>query len=119
MNKIVRNQSKTIKLTNVLKYKCLFQDRNFNFNLAIEKIQSPTIKAIADPKLVEDNTEAQRLSATQSVNENIGAAGKEMLENEYERKSREGTADDDTDEYQTEQYGNHADCRSDDYLQRD
>ena len=41
-----------------------------------------------------------------------------MLENEYERKSREGTADDDTDEYQTEQYGNHADCRSDGYLKR-
>ena len=40
MNKITTNQSKTIKLTNVLKYKCLLNEEDFDFNTAIEKMQS-------------------------------------------------------------------------------
>ena len=40
MNKIATNQSKTIKLTNVLKYKCLLQQEYFDFNIAIEQMKS-------------------------------------------------------------------------------
>jgi len=40
MNKIVTNHSKTIKLSNVLKYKCILQKENFNLNIAIEQVQS-------------------------------------------------------------------------------
>jgi len=31
---------KILKLTNVLKHKCLLQEENFNFNIAIEQIKS-------------------------------------------------------------------------------
>lgn len=40
MSTITTNQSKIIKLTNVLKYKCLFQKENFDFNIAIEQMQA-------------------------------------------------------------------------------
>ncbi|SCP99980.1 hypothetical protein [Anaerobium acetethylicum] len=40
MNKITTNQSKTIKLTNTLKYKCLLNEEDFDLNIAIEKMQS-------------------------------------------------------------------------------
>ena len=40
MNKITTNQSKAIKLTNTLKYKCLLNEEDFDFNIAIEKMQS-------------------------------------------------------------------------------
>lgn len=40
MANIKVNQSKTIKLTNTLKYKCLLQEQNFDFNIAIKQMQS-------------------------------------------------------------------------------
>lgn len=40
MNKIFINQSKIMKLSNILKFKCLLQDENFDFNIAISQIQS-------------------------------------------------------------------------------
>lgn len=40
MNKITTNESKTIKLTNVLKYKYSLYEQNFDFNVEIEKMQS-------------------------------------------------------------------------------
>jgi len=40
MNKIQFNKNKTLKLTNVLKYKILLDDESFDFNVAIEQMQS-------------------------------------------------------------------------------
>ena len=40
MNKIITNQSKTIKLTNVLKYKYLLHEEKYDFNVEIERMQS-------------------------------------------------------------------------------
>lgn len=40
MKKIITNESKTIKLINVLKYKCTLHEKNFDFNIAIEKMKS-------------------------------------------------------------------------------
>lgn len=40
MEKLQFHESKALKLTNVLKYKILLDDENFNFNIAIEQMQS-------------------------------------------------------------------------------
>jgi len=40
MNKLTTSQAKILKLTNVLKYKILISDENFDFNVAIEQMQS-------------------------------------------------------------------------------
>lgn len=40
MKKIQFSESKTLKLTNVLKYKILMQEENFDLNVAIEQMQS-------------------------------------------------------------------------------
>ena len=40
MKKIQFSESKILKLTNVLKYKILMQEENFDFNVAIEQMQS-------------------------------------------------------------------------------
>ncbi len=40
MNKLQYSESKTLKLTNVLKYKINLTDENFNFQAEIEKMQS-------------------------------------------------------------------------------
>lgn len=40
MSKILFSESKTLKLTNVLKYKILMQEENFDLNVAIEQMQS-------------------------------------------------------------------------------
>ena len=40
MKKIQFSESKTLKLTNVLKYKILMQEENFDFNVAIEQMQT-------------------------------------------------------------------------------
>ena len=40
MNKIQFNQSKILKLTNVLKNTLLLNDENFNLNVVIEQMQS-------------------------------------------------------------------------------
>lgn len=40
MGKLQFNASKTLKLTNVLKYKVLLDDENFDFTAAIEQMQS-------------------------------------------------------------------------------
>lgn len=40
MNKLHFNDNKTLKLTNVLKYKILISDENFDFNASIEQMQS-------------------------------------------------------------------------------
>lgn len=40
MNKLQYNNNKTLKLTNVLKYKILLTDENFDFNASIEQMQS-------------------------------------------------------------------------------
>ena len=40
MKKLQFNENKTLKLTNVLKYKILLDEENFDFNVAIEQMQS-------------------------------------------------------------------------------
>jgi len=40
MSEILTNQSKIIKLTNVLKYKCILKKEDFDFNIAIEQMQA-------------------------------------------------------------------------------
>ena len=40
MSKLQFNENKTLKLTNVLKYKILLDEENFDFNVAIEQMQS-------------------------------------------------------------------------------
>ena len=40
MNKITTNKSKILKLTNVLKYQCLLQEEDFDFDVAMEQMQS-------------------------------------------------------------------------------
>ncbi len=40
MRKLQISQSKTVKFTNILKYKCLIQDENFDFNVVVEQMQS-------------------------------------------------------------------------------
>lgn len=40
MNKITTNKAKTLKLTNVLKYQCLLEDEDFDFDVAMEQMQS-------------------------------------------------------------------------------
>ena len=40
MNKLQFNENKTLKLTNVLKYKILLDEEDFDFNVAIEQMQS-------------------------------------------------------------------------------
>ena len=40
MNKLQFNESKTLKLTNVLKYKILVNEEDFDFNVAIEQMQT-------------------------------------------------------------------------------
>lgn len=40
MNKLQFNENKTLKLTNVLKYKILINEEDFDFNIAIEQMQS-------------------------------------------------------------------------------
>lgn len=40
MSKIQFSESKTLKLTNVLKYKVLFNEEDFDFNVAIEQMRS-------------------------------------------------------------------------------
>ena len=40
MKKLTTGNSKILKLTNVLSYKCLLQDEDFNFNTTIEQMQS-------------------------------------------------------------------------------
>lgn len=40
MSKLQFNESKTLKLTNVLKYKLLLEDENFDINVVIEQMQS-------------------------------------------------------------------------------
>lgn len=40
MSKLQFNQNKTLKLTNVLKYKILLDDESFDLNVAIEQMQS-------------------------------------------------------------------------------
>lgn len=40
MNKLQFNESKTLKLTNVLKYKILVNEEDFDFNIAIEQMQT-------------------------------------------------------------------------------
>ncbi len=40
MGKIQFNENKTLKLTNVLKYKILLDEEDFDFNVAIEQMQS-------------------------------------------------------------------------------
>ncbi len=40
MKKIQFSESKTLKLTNVLKYKVLFNEEDFDFNVAIEQMRS-------------------------------------------------------------------------------
>lgn len=40
MNKLQFHPSKVLKLTNVLKYQILINDENFDFNVAIEQMQS-------------------------------------------------------------------------------
>ena len=40
MNKIVTNKSKILKLVNVLTYKCLLQDEDFDFQIAVEQMES-------------------------------------------------------------------------------
>ncbi len=40
MKKIMLNQSKTLKLTNVLEYKCRINEEGFDFNISVEQMQS-------------------------------------------------------------------------------
>lgn len=40
MNRLITSQSKTLKLTNVLKYKCPIQREDFDFNIGVEQMQS-------------------------------------------------------------------------------
>ncbi len=40
MNKLQFSENKTLKLTNVLKYKMLISEEDFDFNIAIEQMQS-------------------------------------------------------------------------------
>jgi len=40
MNKLQFHPSKVLKLTNVLKYKLIISDEQFDFNVAIEQMQS-------------------------------------------------------------------------------
>ena len=40
MSKLQLNSNKTLKLTNVLKYKILIDDENFDLNVAVEQMQS-------------------------------------------------------------------------------
>ena len=40
MNKLTTHKSKILKLTNVLQYRYLFQDEEFDFNIAMEQMQS-------------------------------------------------------------------------------
>ena len=40
VNKLIFNQSKTLKIINALKYKILINEKNFDFNIAIEQMQS-------------------------------------------------------------------------------
>ena len=40
MNKLTTHKSKILKLTNVLHYRYLFQDEDFDFNIAMEQMQS-------------------------------------------------------------------------------
>lgn len=40
MKKLEFNENKTLKLTNVLKYRILIDEENFDFNVAIEQMQS-------------------------------------------------------------------------------
>ena len=40
MNQLLYSSSKTLKLTNVLCYRALLNDENFNFQIAIEQMQN-------------------------------------------------------------------------------
>ena len=40
MNKLVTNKSKTLKLVNVLTYKCLLQNEDFNFQTAVDQMDA-------------------------------------------------------------------------------
>lgn len=40
MNRLITSRSKTLKLTNVLKYKCPIQSEDFDFNIGVEQMQS-------------------------------------------------------------------------------
>lgn len=40
MSKLQYNNNRTLKLTNVLKYKIIISDDNFDFNASIEQMQS-------------------------------------------------------------------------------